>query len=52
MPNFRIVYIANCHMDEDDSCDFKEWKEVTEKTSKIAIDKMSKHAMVLSCEEM
>lgn len=51
MKDFTVVFIANCHLDEEDSCDFKEWKTVRAKNANDAMGSMSKHAMVLECYE-
>ena len=49
MKDFTVTFIANCHLHEDDSADFKEWKTVRAKTHEDAIKEVSKHALVINC---
>ena len=51
MKTFTVVFIPNCYLDEEDSCDFKQWKDVTARNSKEAMKQFEGNSLVVSCRE-
>lgn len=51
MKSFTVVFISNVHLDEEDSSDFKEWRDVVAKDAKGAMKQFEGKALVVSCTE-
>lgn len=51
MKSFTVVFIPNVYLDEDDSSDFKQWKDVNADSSVEACAQFEGTALVVSCTE-
>jgi hypothetical protein len=51
MKTFTVVFIPNSRLHEDDSCDFKQWKDVNAKNSTEAMKIFKGNSLVVSCSE-
>jgi hypothetical protein len=49
--NFTVVFIPNCYLHEDDSSDFKQWKDVDAKNSDEACKQFEGNSLIVRCYE-
>ena len=52
MAKFRVVLIPNSRLNEDDSADFKEWRDVEYRSAKEALDELEKDYLVVTIKRI
>ena len=52
MAKFRVVLIPNNRLMEDDSADFKEWRDVEYRSAKEALDELEKKYLVVTIKRL
>lgn len=52
MAKFRVVLIPNSRLMEDDSSDFKEWRDVEYHSAKEALDELEKDYLVVKIKRL
>lgn len=52
MAKFRVVLIPNSRLMEDDSSDFKEWRDVEYRSAKEALDELEKDYLVVTIKRL
>ncbi len=52
MAKFRVVLIPNSRLDEEDSADFKEWRDVEYRSAKEALNELEKDYLVVTIKRL
>ena len=52
MPKFRVVLIPNSRLDEEDSADFKEWRDVEYSSAMEALDDLEQNYLVVKINRL
>jgi hypothetical protein len=52
MVKFRVILIPIVRLNEDDSADYKEWREVEYRSAKEALDDLEKDYLVVNIERI
>jgi hypothetical protein len=52
MTKFRVVLIPNSRLDEEDSADFKEWRDVEYRSAMEAVNELEKDYLVIKINRL
>jgi hypothetical protein len=52
MAKFKVVVIPKSRLNEDDSSDFKEWRDVEYRSAKEALDDLEKNYLVVTIKRL